>query len=212
MSTMISRSVALLTALLAITGLPAAAEELQFDITGEAYQYTAGNTVALGPAEIIFTVDSQSGEVQTYPASDPTFGVPTIFASDMTVTGFSWVINGQSILAPSNLTLGLSAMGNTDFALGIDGVFDWSNISPPASSEQVSAASASNDVIAALFSTYAPVNGDLSPPSDGSLVVATSNTTVRIVGVPEPGPLALFALGLVGVVASRGRRKLCQIW
>jgi hypothetical protein len=37
----------------------------------------------------------------------------------------------------------------------------------------------------------------------GGIILEPSNVTVRAVGVPEPGPIALFALGLVGVVLSR---------
>ncbi len=66
----------------------------------------------------------------------------------------------------------------------------------------VSAASDTTDPFAALFSSYAPRGGAAEPLNANGVIMEGSNATIRAIGVPEPGLLGLFALGIVGVLLS----------
>ncbi|HEY2808962.1 MAG TPA: hypothetical protein VGI91_09220 [Steroidobacteraceae bacterium] len=90
------------------------ADELQFDLTGTGFTLPDGNFTALGPAQIVFTVDSQSGDLIT----DVSGGTAVLLTSNMTVTGFNEILNGQSIFSAPKLTPNFDAIGNTDLTSG----------------------------------------------------------------------------------------------
>lgn len=204
--------------ILAVTSLPTQAEDLQFDLTGTAFTPGNGFFPGVGPFDISFVLDTQSGTRSLIfgTSNNPGagclghFGINGASLEDVTIlvagqsifAGDATAGYGGDIVAPvctSNFTAGLV------FTAGTTSVV-WDFDPSPGISQ--AALLASNDPVATLFLNFQqyPSSGGLSGPS-GHLNLDFRDVTVTPVGVPEPGALGLLVLGLTGVVLC-GRKRI----
>ena len=205
---MIQLILVLLFLILALLLAAAQAEELQFDLTGTAYTPDNPYYPGVGPIDISFQLDTQSGTqsflyaegcLQHFDVSGASLssinvqlnGHPSTFAANSTIN-----FGGDN--ANGSCTQGIFVAALQFSTPDISG---WWEFDPGLSQPNLKA---SNDPIADLFLGFQQYSS--------SAVVTTSSGVydldfkhVSVTSVPEPGFLALFLLGLTGIAISRWR-------
>lgn len=193
----------LLAALLAVIGVPAQAEELQFDISGTAL--SADGQTAVGPWDITFKLDTLSGTQQLTFNSDG-----SLFGYNVSNAAFSDVdlsINGQTAIAAVPSLLGVYSGGELQFGgmqFSVDGsTFTWEyggHLGPGPFS--------GSDPLAAMFLSSHPISEAAFQSVAGSINLDAEHVSVHAIGVPEPETLGLMIFGIAGVVLyGRNRAK-----
>lgn len=186
--------------LLLLLSLPAYADELQFDFTGEAESTVDGSNI--GPMQLDFMLDSTAG-VQTFIMNGTTLYAWGVSGSK--VTDFSFVVNGGNVLTAASLpsSMGGIGIGSTVFnglGFGDQGGLTWdsSGLNGPSTVSEV-------------FRSFDFSNTGAGTISNIDFTVTKGD--VRVVSVPEPGVLPLMALGLllVTVLALRNRRAAVNL-
>jgi hypothetical protein len=183
----------------------AQAEELQFDLTGTAFTQDNGFYPGVGPFAISFVLDTSASTFV------PVFGSACLqqFSGNAALLNFSATVNGSlvesapSLTAPYNGIMSDHGACTGLFIAGIDVPgFLWA-IDPGLRISQ-SAITTSADPLATLFENFqsAPGYGEL-----GNLNLSITTLTVMSVSVPEPDILALWALGVIGLIGIRRLTK-----
>lgn len=193
----------ILFALLVFFGLGAAqAAEFEFDLTGQALLQSS----PVGPFDVMFTVDSQSGELLVIDLP----GSLELSNDFLTVVNYSAVVNGQLIHqlpVTSGLvnfaTIGLGS--GMEIGLGPTNEFIWSTQN--FFRNQLEAALATSDPLGYLFPLMSGDRATLETGNSLGQVYDLDVTSVSIRSVPEPGIVVLMVFGLLGLWAVSGRRE-----
>ena len=196
----------------------AAADELQFDLTGTAYTSTGASA---GLFDISFMLDTQSGTISTgfYDEFLPQNPYQNAFiVSEAVYDNLNFTVNGASVFstpqAVGTYTLTTLAFGGSMVVptSGDTPILEWHYVPMPAYMSEETY-NALPDPLATVFLSYQnnfQGTGSLFINTDGTdpLSLVFASETVRDVsgpgpvGVPEPGVLELMLLGFGAVFAA----------
>ncbi len=208
----------LVLAILGLVGMQvAAADELQFDLTGTAYTSTGASA---GLFDISFMLDTQSGTISTgfYDPFLPDNPYQNAFiVSEAAYDNLTFTLNGTSVFstpqAVGTYTLTTLAPGGSMVVptSGSVPILEWHFVPMPAYMSQETY-NALSDPLATVFLSYQDAfNGrgtiftDFTDPGDTLDLVFASETVRDVtstpppVGVPEPGILGLMLFGFGGL-------------
>ena len=197
----------------------AAADELQFDLTGTAYTSSGASA---GLFDISFMLDTKSGDISTgfYDEFLPQNPYQNAFiVSEAVYDNLNFTVNGTSVFstpqAVGTYTLTTLAPGGSMVVptSGTYPILEWHFAPMPAYMSQATY-DALPDPLATVFLSYQDTfngQGTMFTTAGDSLDLVFASETVRdvsgpgpVVGVPEPGVLELMLLGL-GAVFARAR-------
>lgn len=188
------------------------AEELQFDLTGTAYTPENPYSPGVGPFDISFLLDTQSGTTHfTYGNFRTPGGVSCLQHFDVSgalISDVNMTLNGQRMFSGDSA---LTNYGGDNAGGGCPGFFfaallfntprvqGWWEFDPTPGPFDLSK---SSDPISTLFLGFQQYPSVASIVFDGS-PYNLGFKSVSVTSVPEPGAFALFLLGLTGIVISR---------
>jgi hypothetical protein len=201
----------ILFALLGFFGLGAAqAADFLFDLSGQAFLQSS----PVGAFDVMFTVDSQSGELLVIDIPPPNESLE-LFNGDLAVTNYSAVVNGQ-LIHQLPVTSGLVNFATTglgsgmEIGLGPTSEFAWSTQN--FSRDQLEAALATADPLGYLFPL---MSGEFAELEIGNTLgqeydLHITSMSIRSVPVsaPEPNTVALLVLAGIGLGFTHRRRVL----
>ncbi len=218
----------LLLLALAFVSVPVSAEELQVTIIGVACTLFSppeclGPGTYTTPFTITYDVDTTSGQ-QTSSVGPGPFSIEggvliSYVASNLAVTNYSVILGGQTYAFAAHTTGRFAfvpeARDAYDFAGSAGtgkGGFGFDSFASPLVT--ASEFATLQDPLASLLLAYGSnpcSHGECALGNPGQLFAFTPiSGTMRIVGVPSPGPLLLFLTGLVALTLSQ-RRKVGTI-
>jgi hypothetical protein len=191
---------------------PVHAQEAQLTITGLAYP-VAGNGGGSGvPFAVSFDFNPLSGQQQaTFQQFGGTNFLQSYSDTGFQVTNFFASIGGQTISAPRSSTgvVGLllesTPGGRYEFGFNAS-VFSFESgagLGNFTQSQYLAFKDPLESMLPSLLTYHGSESGGL-PGYD----LAPLSTTFRVVGVPEPGVLALLLTGLVGLGLARSKRQV----
>jgi hypothetical protein len=195
----------ILFALLVFFGLGAVqAADFEFDLSGQAFLQSS----PAGTFDVMFTVDSQSGELVVIDDLPTSLEIRNDF---LTVVNYSAVVNGQ-LIHQLPVTNGLASFANIGLGSGMEigqfpGRFFWSTQN--FSLDQLQAALANPDPLGYLF----PLMSGAAELEIGNTLgqeydLDVTSVSIRSVpaSAPEPNTLALLALAGIGLGFTHRRR------
>lgn len=201
----------ILFAVLVFSGLGAArAADFQFDLRGQAF-LESPSAPLVGSFDVMFTVDSQSGELLVIDVPPPNASLD-LFFGDLTVTNYSTMVNGQ-LMHQNPLTTGVAQFASVPLGSGM-GVgmpfhrFDWALDS--FTEAQLRAALSTSDPLGYLFPLLSGDRATLEVGNTLGQVYDLQITSVSIKTVPvsaaEPATLALLAMACLALGFIHRRR------
>lgn len=173
--------------LLVLLSAPAYADELQFQITGEASNTVDGGD--LGPMQLDFMLDTAAG-VQNFVMNGQTLVRWSV--TDTTLTNFSYTVNGKTVLAALSIPVTMGGSGILDALFNAMGF-------PGGTIEWDSQASRTPADLTGIFTTS--FVSPLGTIAGINFSATGSGVSVKAISVPEPGILPMMVLGLLLLAA-----------